>query len=91
MTSDMGEMWNEVKKERQGKRASNRENSAEYLKQRGIPFISKNGGAHLIVEGKECFIDFWPGTGKWHSRNGYKGFGVRNLMAYITAIKEEGL
>lgn len=83
MTSDMGEMWNEVKKERQEKRASNRENSADYLAQRGIPFVSKNAGAHLIVEGSECFIDFWPGTGKWHSRNGDKGFGVRNLVTYI--------
>ena len=60
-----------------------RENSADYLAQREIPFVSKNGGAHLIVEGKDCFIDFWPGTGKWHSRCGKKGFGVRNLVAFI--------
>jgi dihydrofolate reductase (trimethoprim resistance protein) len=59
------------------------ENSADYLAQRGIPFVSKNGGAHLIVEGKDCFIDFWPGTGKWHSRCGKKGFGVRNLVAFV--------
>lgn len=61
----------------------NRENSADYLAQREIPFVQKNGGAHLIVEGKDCFIDFWPGTGKWHSRCGKKGFGVRNLVAFI--------
>lgn len=65
------------------KRASNRENSAEYLTQREIPFTSKNQGAHLIVEGYNCFIDFWPGTGKWHSRCGIKGFGVRNLVEFI--------
>ena len=67
------------------KRASNRENSAEYLRERGIPFVEKNLGAHLIVEGRECFIDFWPGTGKWHSRCGQKGFGVRNLVEFIGA------
>ena len=65
--------------------AHNRESSAEYLAQRGIPFVSKNGGAHLVVEGKDCFIDFWPGPGKWHSRCGKKGFGVRNLAAFIGA------
>ena len=83
--SDMGEMFNDLKKIRQEKRADNRENSAEYLVQREIPFVSKNGGAHLIVEGRECPIDFWPGTGKWHSRCGKKGFGVRNLVAFIGA------
>ena len=66
----------------------NRENSADYLAQREIPFVPKNGGAHLIVEGKDCFIDFWPGTGKWHSRCGKKGFGVRNLVAFIEVWDE---
>lgn len=83
MASDMGEMFNALKKERQAKRADNRANSAEYLAQRGIPFVSKNDGAHLIVEGREGFIDFWPCTGKWHSRCGKKGFSVRNLVAFI--------
>ena len=81
--SDMCEMFNALKKVRQEKRADNREQSAEYLAQRGIPFVEKNGGAHLIVEGNECFIDFWPGTGKWIARNGNKGFGVRNLVNFI--------
>lgn len=81
--SDMGDMFNDLKKVRQEKRADNRESSAEYLRQRGIPFVEKNLGAHLIVEGSAGFIDFWPGTGKWHSRCGKKGFGVRNLVAFI--------
>ena len=80
---DMGEMFNDLKKIRQKKRADNRENSADYLAQRGIPFVSKNGGAQLKKKKKECFIDFWPGPGKWHSRCGKKGFGVRNLVAFI--------
>lgn len=62
---------------------SNEASSSEYLRERGIPFVEKNDGAHLIVEGRECFIDFWPGTGKWNSRCGKKGFGVRNLVAFI--------
>lgn len=79
------EYWRDSKQAKHEKRADNRESSAEYLAQRGIPFVSKNGGAHLVVEGKDCFIDFWPGPGKWHSRCGKKGFGVRNLVAFIGA------
>jgi len=85
---DMGEFWKDVKPEMQArskdKRASNRDQSAQYLTMRGIPFTSNNHGAHLIVEGKDCYIDFWPGTGKWISRNKEAGFGVRNLVNFIT-------
>lgn len=88
--SEMGEVFNTLKKLRQEKRADNRENSAEYLAQRSIPFLSKNEGAHLIVEGRDCFIDFWPGTGRWNSRCGTKGFGVRNLVAFIGAPSNAG-
>lgn len=83
MTSEDGEMWKSVKVIKQEKRAKNRENSATILEQSGIPFTSHNYGAHLVVEGREGFIDFWPGTGKWIIRNGKKGFGVRNLLEYV--------
>ena len=81
--SEVAETFNAMKKMKQEKRADNRENSAEYLRTRSIPFVSNNHGAHLIVEGRDCFIDFWPGTGKWNSRCGKKGFGVRNLVEFI--------
>lgn len=76
------EYWKAVRQAGQEKRASNRDSSAQYLMEREIPFTSHNNGAHLIVEGKTCYIDFWPGTGKWHCRSGKKGFGVRNLVTY---------
>lgn len=83
------EYWHAVKNARQTKRANNRESSAEYLQARGIPFVEKNNGAHLVVEGKDCFIDFWPGTGRWNSRCGKSGFGVRNLVAFIGASSND--
>jgi len=89
-TSDMAEFWRDVKEARQEKRANNRASSAALLAEAGVPFASKNMGAHLIVEGKDCFIDFWPGTGKWISRNGQKGFGVRNLLSHIGAARAQG-
>lgn len=60
-----------------------RKQSTQLLNDAKIPFEIKNNGAHLIVEGNECYIDFWPGTGKWITRNGKRGFGVRNLINYI--------
>ena len=81
---DIYEFYREQKEVSKHKRASNREQSAIYLAERGIHFTTRNEGVHLIVEGKTCFIDFWPGTGKWNSRCGTKGFGVRNLVEFIT-------
>lgn len=67
----------------QKRRSKNREQSADYLKSREIPYTEHNAGAHLIVEGALGYIDFWPGTGKWKSREGKEGFGVRNLVKSI--------
>lgn len=63
------------------KRASNRANSAHLLTIEGIPFESRNNGAHLIVDKR---YDFWPGTGKWQER-GQKHYrrGVSELIAHI--------
>lgn len=81
--SDCVEVFRAMKEHSKAKRASNRENSQKFLIEAGIPFTEKNDGAHLIVEGHSCFIDFWPGTGRWNSRDGSKGFGVRNLIQHI--------
>lgn len=80
---DMGEVFNAMKENSKERRASHREQSPKMLDGAGIPFESKNGGAHLIIKGSDGYIDFWPGTGKWISRNGKRGFGVRNLIRYV--------
>lgn len=93
MTSDMGEMFNELKKERQLKREENRQNSPAMLKEHGIAFESKNYGAHLvIVEGIYTF-DFWPGTGLFNIRRKGapsvgKGRGVRKLIYEIEKFRK---
>lgn len=91
MTDDeesMGDMWREIKKAGQEKRASNRESSPALLAEKGIKFELKNDGAHLIVSHKEKVIDFWPGTGKWNvrkSRDG--GYGVFRMLKYLEIPK----
>jgi len=80
---EMGEIFNAMKEESKERRASHREQAPKLLDEAGIPFESKNGGAHLIVKRSDCYIDFWPGTGKWTSRSGKKGFGVMSLIKFI--------
>lgn len=67
--SETCDMWREHRECSQKKRARNRSFSTELLAQRGVPFESKNGGAHLIVTRHGApWADFWPGTGKWIER-----------------------
>ena len=81
--SEMGEVWNELKKVRQEKRADNRLGSAQMLREAGIQFESKNLDAHLIVRSPTGLIDFWPGTGLWIVRGETKRHGgVRNLIKF---------
>ena len=82
--NEVTEMWRAHRQDQQAKRAKNRASSPEMLKQAGITFEVKNGGAHLVVGD----WDFWPGTGLWRARrpkNGRhaKGYGVRNLIKMV--------
>lgn len=84
--TDMGEQWRAYRAARQQKRRENMASSIAELQARGIPFVSNNGGVHLVVAGA---WDFWPSTGLWMSRhpgqNGRKreGRGVLKLIARI--------
>lgn len=69
-------------------RSLNRRQSPVLLEENSIVFEVKNNGAHLIVESTEGKIDFWPGTGKWITRNGLRGFGVMNLISHIKGIQQ---
>ncbi len=77
---DVGETFNLLKQQSKEKREKNRKSSTELLTEKAIEFESKNIGAHLVVTGKDCLIDFWPGTGKFITRTGKKGRGVFNLI-----------
>lgn len=75
------EMWREHKRQRQDKRASNRDRSTEILVLANIKFVSKNNGAHLVVAER---FDFWPGTGLWMERGKAKKYrGIRSLIERI--------
>jgi hypothetical protein len=77
--SDVGEMFDRA--ESQQRRKVHRDHAPSVLAMAGIPFVSKNGAAHLIV-GEPPLFDFWPGTGLYRGRGtSVQGRGIRNLIA----------
>ncbi len=92
--SEVGDMYREIAEESRVKRAANRESSAQVLTDAGVEFVTKNFGAHLIVQTAIEYIDFWPGTGLWQVRGGRRGRGVKQLLAYLdatTSVFDDGL
>lgn len=88
--TDVGDQFKRSKRLSQEKRSNNRKLSALYLKRQNIRFKNKNNGAHLIVEGNEGLIAFWPGTGRWISREDNKvRHGVKYLVKYIKGNEYE--
>ena len=83
---DVGEVFKAMRVMSRDKRASNRRNGESELFTRRIPFLKKNGGAHLIVNPEEPTkrADYWPGTGLWRSYWGSKeGRGIHSLLAFL--------
>lgn len=82
---DSAEVFTDLKKISQERRASNRERSANMLVELGVSFESKNSGAHLIVSHNGITADFWPGTGKFIPRapGSRHGRGVFNLLELL--------
>ncbi|MCK2149482.1 hypothetical protein MYE70_10430 [Marinobacter alexandrii] len=83
---DMGEVFNEMKRQKKERRASNTEKSTQLLIEKGVKFESKNSGAHLVVQGKDGrLIDFWPSTGKFRPRGDkrFQGGVFKMLRKYV--------
>ena len=88
--SELGEFYRDLRSSRRDKKANNRAYSAQLLRENKVVFTEHNNGAHLIVEGLNGYVDFWPGTGKWKVRGDIAGFGVKGLLAYLGASDHEG-
>lgn len=76
-------------------RAHRRKWAPVVLQHCGIPFVSKNNGAHLLVgvtengAARDYFhsLDYWPGTGRWMTRKSdkpSKGMGIRAMLKFVT-------
>ncbi|MFC0709914.1 hypothetical protein [Azorhizophilus paspali] len=84
----MGSWFAELTRE---KRAKNTASSTKILLQRGIPFESKNSGAHLVVDAETHFVDFWPSGGRWIARDLAKtnGRGVFKMLKHIAKARRD--
>lgn len=83
--SDMGDYWRDMHEHSKQRRAANRDRSAIILRDSGVRFDTRNGGAHLIVHGPKAVYDFWPGTGLWQQRGASRAWrGVRSLVREVT-------
>ena len=79
--SEIGDIGRAIRDAGRERRASHRQTTPELLRERGIAFESKNGGAHLIVRHAALVADLWPGTGKYMVRStGRYKRGVFNLL-----------
>lgn len=79
--SEAHEIYDALKVCSQNARRESRDKAPRKLKSAGYRFDVKNNGAHIIIYGASVTVDFWPGTGKWISRN-YpdRGRGMISLM-----------
>ena len=60
---DMADVFNDLRKMKQEKRASNTESATAMLVAAGIQFKSFNGGVHLQIIAGNKSVNFWPSTG----------------------------
>lgn len=82
---ELGEIFREMKEQKQKKRHNNMHNSLRVLGSKGVGFESLNHGYHLRVEG---VIDFYPTTGLWITVDkSERGRGVMLMIRYLKKKK----
>lgn len=80
----MGDIFKQMRKTSQEKKAKNRKYSQQLLQTAQVPHKAHNHGAHLVIESTQGPIDFWPGTGLWIVRaTRQRGRGVKKLLAFL--------
>lgn len=80
------EMWRELHRQSQHRRAENKVSSTEILAAHPeIQVVKKMDGVHLIVSHGGKTIDFWPTTGKWIDR-GERGVHHRGVFPLLKRL-----
>jgi len=82
---DVGEFYRDTKELRKEisneKKSKNYDNAIKLLDKEAIPYDEKNGGIHLVVDGR---FDYYPTTGKFISRKTKThGRGIFNLIKKV--------
>lgn len=83
----MAEVFNAMKIDSKERKANNLKFSTQALIDSGVNFVSKNDGAHLIVNHNGITADFWPSTGKYQIRGKGYSRGLKNLLRELGVKK----
>jgi hypothetical protein len=84
MMSEISQTYQSIKNYSKAKKQRNKHGSTSLLESNNIKFDSKNNGVHLIIDGCDEIIDFYPSTGLWIIRSKQiKSRGVRKLINRI--------
>lgn len=84
----MAEEFKDLTCIRKKRRAANTKSSTAIVDDAGVQYKSYNRGVHLVIEGKDALIDFWPSTGKFKTRDGHTGRGVYNMLRHCDVEEE---
>ena len=77
----MGEIFNEITEQKKKRARKRKLSSSEILEGRSLVVKICNNGEHLIIEGLEGLIDFWPSTGRFITRDKkVSDWGVHKLL-----------
>lgn len=72
-----------MREESQERRAANRAAAVAALNKSGVRWSTNNAGVHIMIEGPQGRVDYWPGTGLWRTAQGQEGRGIRSLFAHL--------
>lgn len=62
-----------------------KEQAIKKLDDMGLLYELKNDGNHVVIDGPNGHVDYWPTTGKWRCRHtNIKGQGWKDLEIYLT-------
>lgn len=87
--SDMGELFRDIKEEKQRKRRKNYKSNTE--KYGNDPSWTKHTELHwskrITIEGKEVLVNYWPSSNKWQvGGHMYRGSLPKHLRELIHGI-----
>jgi len=87
--NEINEMWRDYRAEQANIRHDRykKANPENQLKICNIDYETRNNGYHLIVTHNDMVVDFWPTTGRWISRTGKRGGGVKRLIGFLMKPK----
>lgn len=85
--SEMGEVFNAIKKERRQKRSNNLQANNELRDSSWTIHTEYHWSKHVSIEGQDTRIEFWPSANKWKVGTRYYRGGLPKHLKEIIHAK----